>query len=235
MMMIHCGGRAVSFAELQGVELPKETETYVPVPFTDIITNTRKIADNLLKEHSFKDAQYALAGKDQRLFAVLQYEGEHEEMGLALGIRSSYDKSMSNGFCMGAHIFVCDNMAFSGEITYMRKHTKNVWDDLESKLVSTIYNSQNKFHNLIRDREVMGGIPLSTDDAYQFLGRMFGYGVLKARQLTTAVNCWKNPPHEVFQDKNMWSLYNSCTEALKSTPPNKIIEQHIKLHEYAIA
>ena len=81
----------------------------------------------------------------------------------------------------------------------------------------------------------MKDISVSTDDAYQFLGRMFGYGVLKTRQLTTAVNCWKNPPYAEFQDKNMWSLYNACTEALKSTPPNKIIQQHIKLHDYATA
>jgi hypothetical protein len=56
---------------------------------------------------------------------------------------------------------------------------------------------------------------------------------LKARQLTTAVNCWNKPPYLEFEGKTMWGLYNACTEALKSTPPNHIIQKHIELHNFA--
>ena len=237
MMMLHCGGRSVSFAELQGVPLPEETETYTPVAFTDLITNAQEVASDLLTDYAFRDAQYALAAKDQRMFAILNFAGDDPEMNLSLGIRSSYDKSMSNGYCFGGSITVCDNLLFAGDFVIMRKHTKNVFDDLRKQLIGTIYDfkKESKFQNIVKDREDMKNIRVETDDAYQFLGRMFGYGVIKARQLTTAVNCWKNPPYEEFKENNMWSLYNACTEALKSTPPNKIIQQHIKLHEYATA
>lgn len=237
MMMLHCGGRSVSFAELQGVPLPEETETYTPVAFTDLITNAQEVASDLLTDYAFRDAQYALAAKDQRMFAILNFAGDDPEMNLSLGIRSSYDKSMSNGYCFGGSITVCDNLLFAGDFVIMRKHTKNVFDDLRKQLIGTIYDfkKESKFQNIVRDRDDMKKVSINTDDAYQFLGRMFGYGVIKARQLTTAVNCWKNPPYAEFKEKNMWSLYNACTEALKSTPPNKIIQQHIKLHEYATA
>jgi len=235
--MLHCGGRSVSFAELQGVPLPEETETYTPVAFTDLITNAQEVASDLLTDYAFRDAQYALAAKDQRMFAILNFAGDDPEMNLSLGIRSSYDKSMSNGYCFGGSITVCDNLLFAGDFVIMRKHTKNVFDDLRKQLIGTIYDfkKESKFQNIVRDRDDMKKVSINTDDAYQFLGRMFGYGVIKARQLTTAVNCWKNPPYAEFKEKNMWSLYNACTEALKSTPPNKIIQQHIKLHEYATA
>tara|TARA_R100000152_G_C6770615_1_gene196861 strand:- start:908 stop:1621 length:714 start_codon:yes stop_codon:yes gene_type:complete len=237
MMMLHCGGRSVSFAELQGVPLPEETETYTPVAFADLITNAQEVASDLLTDYAFRDAQYALAAKDQRMFAILNFAGDDPEMNLSLGIRSSYDKSMSNGYCFGGSITVCDNLLFAGDFVIMRKHTKNVFDDLRKQLIGTIYDfkKESKFQNIVRDRDDMKKVSINTDDAYQFLGRMFGYGVIKARQLTTAVNCWKNPPYAEFKEKNMWSLYNACTEALKSTPPNKIIQQHIKLHEYATA
>ena len=177
--MTQCGGRIVNFDEIASVPLPQQTNTYVPVGYEDLVVNTKKIADRLLNEYTFVKDQYALSGgenKDQRMFAVLQYEStKNPEMGYAIGIRSSYDKSMSNGFCSGAQIFVCDNLMFRGEVTYMRK------------------------------------------------------------QLQKAKKEWFKPSHEEFDSNTLWSLYNACTESLKTTPPNKILERHISLHDRAMA
>jgi|TARA_Y100000310_G_scaffold58126_1_gene53365 hypothetical protein len=235
MMMIHCGGRQVTFDELANIPLPEETDTYKPVAFGDLIANTLNISQGLLKDYDYIGSELAVAGNDQRMFGVIKFKSEEsDEMGLAIGIRSSYDKSISNGFCMGANVFVCDNLAFNGTVTYMRKHTKNVVDDLEEKLVSTIWNSQNKFQNILRDKEYMANLYINNDQAYKFLGLMMGHKVLKPRQVAKALMQWKNPP-DAFGNRDMWSLYNACTEALKSTPPNRILESHIKLHEFATA
>ena len=234
-MILHCGGKEVSYDELAAVPLPEETSTYIPVSFADIVKNAKQIADDLLKDHTYKDSQYALAGKDQRMFSVLRYQNCNDEMGLAIGVRSSYDKSMSNGFCIGASIFVCDNLAFSGDITYMRKHTKNVLEDLEKEMTHKIYSSQKNFNNILEDKFDMAKKLMTNNQAYEFIGKLYGHNVLKPRQLAETFRNWKKPPHEEFQERNMWSLYNACTEALKSTPPNRILEQHIKLHNYATA
>mgnify|MGYP003631794006 CR=1 FL=1 len=236
--MTHCGGRIVDFNEIQSVPLPEQTDTYIPVPFEDLVSNTRNIADDLLKGYTFNKDQYALSGgknKDQRMFAVLQYQAEDSEMGYALGIRSSYDKSMSNGFCAGAQIFVCDNLAFSGSITYMRKHTKNVWDDLKEKIVTSVYNSQRDFKNIIEDKHVLENTPINNYEAGSFLGRLFNKGTIKPRQIAEADRQWKKPNHVEFTYRNAWSLYNACTEALKTTTPDKILEKHISLHNDAMA
>ena len=234
-MILHCGGKEVSYDELAAVPLPEETSTYIPVSFADIVKNAKQIADDLLKDHTYKDSQYALAGKDQRMFSVLRYYSCNDEMGLAIGVRSSYDKSMSNGFCIGASVFVCDNLAFSGDITYMRKHTKNVLEDLEKEMTHKIYSSQKNFNNILEDKFDMTKKLMTNNQAYEFIGKLYGYNVIKPRQLAETFRNWKKPPHEEFQERNMWSLYNACTEALKSTPPNRILEQHIKLHNYATA
>jgi hypothetical protein len=53
------------------------------------------------------------------------------EYGCVLGLRNSYDKSCSTGLCIGATVFVCDNLSFSGsQITFERKHTANLLRDL---------------------------------------------------------------------------------------------------------
>lgn len=235
-MVIHCGGRAVNFAELSGVPLPEETSTYKPVAYHDLVTNVKNIADDLLTDYQYEKANYALSKDDQRMFAVLQYKNENaDDMGYAIGLRSSHNKSMSIGMCIGAQVFVCDNLAFTGSVRYMRTHTKNVFQDLEDKLVSTIYSSKNKFANILKDKENMQNVTMNNDKAYSFLGRLGGYGILQSQQLSKAYKLWRKPPHAEFEDKNLWSLYNACTESLKSTQPNKIIEKHIKLHNYAVS
>lgn len=232
--MIHCGGKQINYAELQGIATPEKTETYEPVPFVDLLDNTKKICDDLLGME-YVDQKLAVSKNEQKFFGLLQYKStDDENIGQAVGIRGSHDKTMSNGFCTGATVFVCDNMSFTGDITYMRKHTKNVYKDLEDKLVSVIYNSKNKFKNILQDAEAMKSINLSTDDAYSFIGRAQGYKVLGARQASDAIRHWNEPPYGEFMDNNLWSAYNACTEALKSTPPNKIIERHISLHERVV-
>jgi len=238
MIMTHCGGRIVDFNEVASVPLPKQTNTYIPVPYENLVLNTRKIADRLLNEYSFVKDQFALSGgenKDQRMFAVLQYEANNSEMGYAIGIRSSYDKSMSNGFCAGAQIFVCDNLMFRGEVTYMRKHTKNVWNDIEEKTMTTLYRGMDNFQNLSKDSEQMKERDVSNDIAGSFLGRLFINGDMTPRQLQKAKQQWFKPIHEEFEPNTLWSLYNACTESLKTTPPNKILEKHISLHRHAMA
>lgn len=238
MIMTHCGGRIVDFNEVASVPLPEQTNTYIPVPYENLVLNTRKIADRLLNEYSFVKDQFALSGgenKDQRMFAVLQYEANNSEMGYAIGIRSSYDKSMSNGFCAGAQIFVCDNLMFRGEVTYMRKHTKNVWNDIEEKTMTTLYRGMDNFQNLSKDSEQMKERDVSNDIAGSFLGRLFINGDMTPRQLQKAKQQWFKPIHEEFEPNTLWSLYNACTESLKTTPPNKILEKHISLHRHAMA
>jgi hypothetical protein len=239
MIMTHCGGRIVNFDEIQSVPLPEQTDTYIPVSFGDLVSNTRKIANRLLNDYSFVKDQYALSGgenKDQRMFAVLQYEStDNPEMGYAVGIRSSYDKSMSNGFCAGAQIFVCDNLMFRGEVTYMRKHTKNVWNDIEEKTMTTLYRGIENFQNLTEDSERMKEREIPKDIAGSFLGRLFINGIMTPRQMQKAKQQWFKPNHEEFEPNTLWSLYNASTEALKTTPPNKILEKHIDLHRHAMA
>tara|TARA_R100000664_G_scaffold1672_5_gene4415 strand:- start:17081 stop:17806 length:726 start_codon:yes stop_codon:yes gene_type:complete len=236
-MVLHCGGRVASYEEICSVPLPEETDTYIPVSFGDIIKDTRLMADNFANQNGFefKDGQYALAAKDQRMFAILQYIGDNENMGWAIGIRSSYDKSMSNGLAFGSKLFVCDNLSFKGKVTVMRKHTRNVKEDLQKEILHLLFTESNNFHDIVKDREKMINIPMNDDKAYEFFGRMLGYRIITPRQVTKALNHWRNAPYEEFKERNMWSVYNSCTESLKSTPPQKVLESHIKLHQAAIA
>ena len=138
---------------------------------------------------------------------------------------------MSVGIAIGASVFVCDNLALTGDIAIMRKHTANVWNDLEELTITTIYRSQHNFTKIVEDAEIMRGRYLSNDDAFRMIGLMYGNDIISPRQIPVVKREWLNPTQPDFEERNVWSLYNAVTESLKSSPPNKIMEKHIALHE----
>ena len=74
-----------------------------------------------------EDERYALARDGNQMFGVLTCKNGHvADWGLAIGIRSSYDRSLAVDLVAGARVFVCDNLSFHGESQVSRKHTVNV-------------------------------------------------------------------------------------------------------------
>jgi hypothetical protein len=165
------------------------------------------------------------------MFGALQYRNTDEDMGLSIGMRNSYDKTMSVGICVGAAIFICDNLAFTGQITILRKHTLNVIDDLETAIIKVIYKSKFHFTSLVRSAQEMKTKPLKNEDAFKLMGLLFGRHILTPRQLVIARQEWVNPIQEAFIERNYWSFYNAVTGALKSTPANQMMERHIQFHD----
>jgi hypothetical protein len=235
-MVLHCGGTPVDYDGLTNIELPKETNTYKPIAHHDLANNAVSIGNDLLKDYTYQSSQHAVAKDGQSYFGIYTFvnknntQENHDLLNYNIAIRNSYDKSMSIGVAMGATVFVCDNLALTGDIHVMRKHTRNVSNDLEEMLITNIYKSQNNFLDICKDRTVMNDAKLTDNDAYKLMGTMFGEGIIKPRQLSQTLREWRKPPYEEFEKRNVWSLYNAMTSSLKSTPPNKIMEKHIALH-----
>jgi len=231
-LLIHKGGEYCSLDDLRDIPLPQETRTYKPVSHFDLAKNLAEVSSGLMRGYQLEKAQYGLARDGNQMFGVHTYRnGISSSMGLSIGFRNSYDKSMSVGIAIGASVFVCDNLALTGDIAIMRKHTANVWNDLEELTITTIYRSQNNFTKIVEDAEIMRSRYLSNDDAFRMIGLMYGNDIISPRQIPIVKREWLNPSQSDFEGRNMWSLYNAVTESLKTAPPNKIMEKHIALHE----
>jgi len=238
-LVLHCGAQKVMLDDLNKIPLPEETRTYKPVSHYDLVTNTAEMGDMFLKNQGYEliNENYALGRKGQHMFFTLNYKNESEDVGLTIGGRNSYDKSTTIGIAVGMNVFICDNLCFRGDqVTYLRKHTGNVYEDLEVILMRTMKNADTEFKQMNDQSMKMKDIQLTDNNAYRQLGLLFGRNVLLPRQLTVAKREWDKPSHDVFKDKNMWSFYNACTEALKTTNPKDILLRHVKLHkELALA
>lgn len=229
-LLVHRGGEIVTRDDLALIEVPEATDTYVPVPHNHLADTLSTIGQDILKGFTLSKEQYALAREGNQLFGVLVFRQDHSELGLSIGFRNSYDKSMAIGIAIGAEVFVCDNLALTGDITVLRKHTANVWASLEDTAISTLYRSQRNFEKIVEDSVSMKGRAIDNSDAFKMIGLLFGNGVLTPRQLPVVKKEWLNPSYEDFRPRTQWSFYNACTEALKSCPPLVIMEKHISLH-----
>lgn len=138
-LMLHCGGQLKTREDVCAVAVPRATATYAPLPYESFLTRVEK--QITMEGMRIKEERLALANEGQRLFGLLALEMTgfpQAEFGSVLGLRTSYDKSLSTGVCIGASVFVCDNLSFRGEITFARKHTPNALRDLSWLLAETV-------------------------------------------------------------------------------------------------
>jgi hypothetical protein len=229
-LLLHRGGELVTREQLDLITLPEATDSYIPVSHYHLADKMLTISQDILRDYVLIGENYGIARQGNQLFAVLKFQNEKSEMGLSIAFRNSYDRSMAIGMAIGASVFVCDNLALSGEIVVMKKHTKNVWTELEETAIATIYRSQKNYEQIVCDAEAFKGLPVGDNEAFQMMGVLFGNNIIGPRQLTVLKDEWLKPSHAEFEPRNMWSLYNAATESLKSSPPISIMEKHCQLH-----
>jgi hypothetical protein len=226
-LIVHRGGELLKRTELDLIKLPLPTDSYVPVSHYHLADKLVNISIDILKDYTLIGENYAVARQGNQMFAVLKFQGDRSDLALSIAFRNSYDRSMSLGIAMGASVFVCDNLALHGEIVIMRKHTKNVWNELEDLAIAHLYKSQKNFDKIVADSQLFKGKPIVNDEAFRLMGILFGRSIVSPRQVTVLKEEWLRPTHPQFEDRNMWSFLNATTEALKTCPPVSIMEKHV--------
>jgi hypothetical protein len=238
-LMLHCGAQSATWEEVCNAPMPERTSTYSPVPYKDMVSMTQ---ERNLKEFGIEieDQEWSFGlqtrkEEGSRFFAVCRLTLEEgNEWGLAQGLRGSTDKSISNGFAAGAGVFVCDNLCFSGDsLTITRKHTGNAYQDFRGMLYMGIADSVTNFDDISKELESMKTVSCDLDRGYELIGRAMGHNVLATQETSVAISEWREPSHEEFTERNIFSLYNSFTEAAKKTrAPGAIFNKYSGIHGF---
>jgi hypothetical protein len=132
-----------------------------------------------------------------------------------LGLRNSHDKMFPAGIVAGASVFVCDNLSFSGEVKFARKHTRFINRDLPQLTERAIGLLLTKWHDQDKRIEAYKEKTIHDADAHDLVIRACDVGVMSYRLLPSVLLEWRRPKHGAFEARNIWSLFNSFTEALK--------------------
>lgn len=228
-LMVHAGGWTAKLEDLDGVAVPEETQSYYPVPYGRFVEEVKLHVPRFgLKVDR---EEYALARDGAQMFGVLTCSNgtANCDYGLAIGLRNSYDRSLSVGLVVGSRVFCCDNLAFSGEVQMARKHTAKVFRDLPDLIYQML--SKVKVMRGRLDAEIAGmkEATLSAKDTHHLMVEAIRERVVPASSLPKLLNAWRYPVHEEFQSQSAWSLYNLFTDFVKSRSPQRQIDGTLKL------
>ncbi|NQV50216.1 MAG: hypothetical protein HQ507_06945 [Candidatus Marinimicrobia bacterium] len=234
MTIILKSGQECSLDDLKDIPTPPGTRSYQPIPHYALAVKIANIAQELLTGFDLDNSVYGTARDGAQLFGLHTFKKSNNELGLSIAFSSSLDKSISLKIATGGVVTICSNLCLTGKIMKARKHTTTLLDDLDEMILTSVFRARSSYTSAIMDTEVMKGVVVEDDGAYRALGHLFGHKILSPRQMPVALKEWKRPSHQDFDPRTLWSLYNAVTEALKSSPPQNIMERHIQLHKHLL-
>jgi Domain of unknown function (DUF932) len=231
VLSAHTNTNLVTREQLRALPTVAGTSTFKPVAHIELVEtlenqlNERGIqiardASGLLKE------QYSLSENGLKLFGTLDLTlNGVEGMCASLGLRQALDRSMSIQMIAGMRVFVCDNMAFSGDtILLNRKHTSGL--NLIDEIVSALNDYERHYRTLKTEIASLGSMFLDDARAEGIIYDIFvKREVMPVRFLPYVHEVYfkefvinPEPKFSTFSDRNAWSLLNAFTEVAKQMP-----------------
>ncbi len=214
-LILHCGARAATLEEVESTPTPRSTDSWCPIPHSRLINTVQKaLASTGL--HLGVQA-HSLTHDGQRYFGLMEIRGRQtdEDYCWVLGLRNSHDKTFPAGIVAGASVFVCDNLSFSGEVKFARKHTRYIVRDLPQITERAIGQLLTKWHDQDKRFAAYKEADIQDEAAHDLIIRATDVGVCSNRYIPSVLHEWREPRHEPFQSRNVWSLFNAFTESLK--------------------
>jgi len=228
-LMLHGGGWTATLADLAAVPVPDPTDSYVPVPYPRLVEEIKlhlpRFGLEVVRE------EYGLAREGRQVFGVLTCRNGKPaaDYALAIGVRSSLDRSLAVGLVLGSNVTCCSNLAFSGEVTMHRKHTVHIFRDLPDliyRMLSQVSSMRSRINGEIAAMKVR---ELPPAHAHHLMVEAVKGNVVPASRLPKIIEAWEEPKHEEFRPRTAWSLFNAFTEVQKGSAPRAQMEGSLRL------
>lgn len=227
-LCLHAGAKAADFGQLFSVPTPEATATWTPIPHAEFVSGIRETMTRA--GLVIKSEEHALAKGGARYFGLLHLQNR-ADYNLTVGLRNSHDKSFPAGLAVGSRVFVCDNLAFSGEVKIGRKHTTFIRRDLPGLIGRAI----GRVNSLILRQDLRidsyKRFEVSDASAHDVVVQALDARVVPVTRIPEVLKEWRTPRHPEFaQAKNGWRLFNAFTEALKGGNVFRLPGATEKLH-----
>ena len=229
-LMLHCGADAIDRSALATLPLPDvRGPRHAVRPFiedVELVTQFMRTEGIHIEDEAYgvtRDEE----GFPRRFFGVLQTRLDNldgrDGYGLMIGLRGSYDQTLSRALAVGSRIFVCDNLAFSGEITISTKQTTNVARRIPQMLQDAVAQIPALAHRQSARFDAYRNTALSQADGDHILADLVREKALIPSHFGMALQQWDEPAHDEHAEQgfSLWRLHNAVTEAIKPTNPDR--------------
>jgi hypothetical protein len=200
--------------QLTLVPTPLGTATHRPIPHVEVVN---ALVDTLgLRKIGVAAEEYAVSKDGMNMFGVMEIDQGMEGARFALGIRNSNSKQFRLAVTVGYRVFVCENLAFSGDYSpVLAKHTKNF--SILNAMSVGVDDMMRTFKPMVEAVDRWRDSQITDVAARLLIYRAFIEGELEVpRHLDRRVHdLYFNPQYEDFRPRTLWSLSNAFTSAFK--------------------
>ncbi|PHP65405.1 DUF932 domain-containing protein [Zhengella mangrovi] len=211
-LMLHCGAEEVPYEHLRMVETPPATKSHVPIPHHRVVDLVRHTLS--FYGHEVTEEHYGLTDDGLRFFGLLSLRSQYGDYEDTVGLRNSNDKKFPVGISFGSRVFVCDNLAFIGENTVMRRHTVNAVRDLPSLIMQIIEPLADQREAQHRCFTTYRNTPLTDAMADHGIMEMYRSGIINVQRIADVATQWETPDFD-WGDRSAYRLFNAATHALE--------------------
>jgi hypothetical protein len=214
-LLLHCGAARVPREQVGAVPTPRSTATWTPIPHLLLVEEV----EQTLKANGLAigTQAHSLTHDGSRYFGLTEVRRteKDEDYCWVLGLRNSHDKTFPAGIVAGSQVFCCDNLAFSGEVKLARKHTRFITRDLPQLVQGAVGRLMERWHHQDARIDTYKLTELEDRAAHDLVIRATDVGVCPNKLVPRVLREWREPRHEEFQPRTVWSFFNAFTEALK--------------------
>jgi hypothetical protein len=231
-LVLHCGARHVERHAVEQAPTPAATQSWMPVPHHRLLEHveTTLIGNGL----TITNEAHALWNDGLRYFGLLEVTNgkPQADYGLVIGLRNSHDKSFPAMIALGSAVFICDNLAFAGEVTIARRHTRFI----ERDLPRVVYTAVGRLADMRGQQDerirTYKQLKLTDPAVHDLVVRAVDASVLPVTQLPEVLKEWRAPTHEEFADggKTVWRLHNAMTHVWKGRNLSALPRRSQALH-----
>jgi hypothetical protein len=215
-LMTHCGAQRVTRADLQRVEPPGRTPTWMPIKHSVLVDTLHGALTQ--RGLQVRREQYAVQKQGAVLFGTLDLDWYDTGISAAaIGLRTANDKSMALQLAVGMRIVVCDNLAFAGDlIALRRKHTASL--DLPRELRLALDRYQERFPRLRDGVARLEATPLTEGRFKEVLHDLLAQRVLPLRLFHPVVHRYATVEQPRY-GATLWAVHNAVTAQFQQLPP----------------
>ena len=214
---MHTAGFNVSPVGLKRVRTPKATASYFPIAhhrlFQDVCDHVVAQGMRVVGE------SHAVCRKGKLYFGLLQIVNGSKDGDYAtvLGVQNSHDQSTPGALLVGSQVYVCDNLAFSGETRISRRHTSGMARELPRLIKSAVTKISALRKSQDERIDAYKAFQLSDVQAHDLIVRgSCDLDIVTTLQMPLVLERWRRPEHAAFGERpSAWRLFNAFTEVLK--------------------
>lgn len=215
-------------SQIINAPVPESTKSYTAIPNEAIIDAIGEALDQ--KGFRILAENYQASLNCQESVGNITIDGGDDSLLMNMSWVNSYNKSKRFSIANGVTVHKCANHDFSHFRT-MRKHSRNIWNDFDEMIRSAIGNIEVSFQEIKADYQRLAQTPLHKDEIPELLGKLFyEQELITSSQLNKLTANMKE--QELWGLDNLHDFYMHTTDALKSTHPRDLVENHTQAHQF---